>query len=197
MDPEEQEPEFETSNNGFFGTIVLALVLAMLAGLVFLSTTAKPSLPAIPADPLSALIQGAQSDLVTTRPVHDGQLDLKDLYPGEYVYEMGKIRPTGKDYKFETLILSAPYEKDGDCRFDAIWWDGDKPIGKFIQSSYCADEGLVEYTGQLQGWNPNNYLLKSERQPLTQKELDDLKSTLKPEPEFNPNQIQPAPGQQS
>jgi hypothetical protein len=90
--------------------------------------------------------------LPTTRVEHEGQLDLEDIQPGMIVTIIYSHLPDSSTI----LIVTAPYEVDGNCVFDAVYWN--KGVdGIFLDQRYCSSYGLVPFENGL--WSPSNYIM--------------------------------------
>jgi hypothetical protein len=125
-------------------------------------------------------LEDLQGNLVGTRPEWEGQLNLEDIKPGWFVYEVGK------NFKTQVLLLSEPYLENGQCVYERVVWEDGAPW-EYYTSEFCSDYGLTEYSGVLNGWNPYNHLLPTEKAPYTKEALEDLKSTLRPDPSQLPD----------
>ncbi len=115
-----------------------------------------------------------QPTLPKERPIYANQvLNPKELVRGQFLFEHN---PQGQ---FLILVLSTGYnDSNGKCRFDSVYWEGDWPGGTIIFSSFCADHGLVAYDSGV--WN-TNYLEKTNREPLTEEQIQALMLFLQKE----------------
>lgn len=118
-------------------------------------------------DPLlRPIVTDMQMNLASQRVDHNGQCNIEDIHVGDIL-----MKVTAKD-QAQILITKAPYEDEGVCVFDYILWEENPDLNsEFICTSYCSDNGMVEYDGPLYGWNPTNYLTPSAEAPLSFEEV--------------------------
>ncbi len=118
---------------------------------------------------LSNFVEDAQRTLLSERPYHKGQLNIEDIAVGQILDSVHKVGT------FEILVMHEPYMKDGDCKYDYIWLEpGTKWEEAYLQSGFCADSGLIAYTGEFQGWNQNNYLKESGKIPFSLEQVQKI-----------------------
>lgn len=150
-------------------TTLVSMVLAACSPGIKAETSGSLPQTVWPTEPKSGFMLG--SGVTAIRPAWPNQVVSPDeLVPGKFYFR------NGDDYSYLILATSKAYLLDGKCRYDYVRWDEDFPLSKFYYDGYCADTGLTAYDNGL--WHRTNYLVPSDREPLTAEQFDAIRLFL-------------------